>query len=118
MPLLAPFEYPFGFAFDIGIVPLNDVVFNIAKSWIKGIEYAAAGVPFIASEMDEYKRLHNKYGIGRLASTTEEWVSHFEELLDPKVRATEAMRAREIVEQELDSRLMAKRWDELAWGLR
>jgi glycosyltransferase involved in cell wall biosynthesis len=117
LPLLAPSDYPFGFVFDIGIVPLSDVVFNIAKSWIKGIEYAAAGIPFIASDMDEYKRLHNKYGIGRLASTTDEWVAHFEELLDPTVRHAEAQRAREIVDKELDARLMAKKWDDLAWGL-
>lgn len=116
LPMLPPSEYPFGFVFDIGIAPLNDVVFNLAKSWIKGIEYAAAGIPFVSSNLDEYKRLHNKYKIGRLASTTDEWVAHLTELSDPQVRAAEAKRARQIVEDELDARLMAKQWDQLVWS--
>lgn len=115
LPLLAPGEYPDGFVFDIGIVPLNDVVFNIAKSWIKGIEYAAAGIPFVASNLDEYKRLYGRYGIGRLAGTTSDWVSHFQELSDPHVRAAEAQRNRQIVVDELDVRFMAKAWSELFW---
>src|SRR5205085_863761 len=42
-------EYPTLFSgIDIGIVPLADVPFNHAKSRIKGMEYAAAGVPFAA----------------------------------------------------------------------
>jgi hypothetical protein len=117
LPLLAPLEYPSGFTFDIGIVPLSDVPFNAAKSWIKGIEYAAAGIPFIASDMDEYRRLQNKYGIGRLASTTEEWVTHFEELLDPAVRTREATHARNVIDEHLDVRFMARQWDEFAWSL-
>jgi hypothetical protein len=117
LPLLAPGEYPSGFCFDIGIVPLNDVVFNMAKSWIKGIEYAAAGIPFIASPSAEYKRLHHRYGIGRLAETTDEWVAHFRELSDVEVRVAEAERNRALVEEHLDARHMAKQWDELAWDL-
>lgn len=117
LPMLPPSEYPFGFVFDIGIVPLNDIQFNVAKSWIKGIEYAAAGIPFVASHLGEYRRLYNKYGIGRTASTTEEWVEHLTELGDHQVRASEAARARKIVEDELDTRYMAKQWDRLVWDL-
>ena len=40
-------------AIDVGIVPLADLVFNYAKSWLKGIEYAALGIPFVASDMPE-----------------------------------------------------------------
>lgn len=115
LPMLAPQEYPYGFKFDIGVVPLTDNDFNRAKSWIKGIEYAAAGVPFIASPLPEYVRLKETYGIGRLADTADEWIAHFEELLDPEVRAEEAKRQRHAVEEHLNARQMAREWDEIVW---
>lgn len=42
---------------DVGLVPLADNAFNRAKSWLKGMEYAALGVPFVASPRAEYERL-------------------------------------------------------------
>ena len=42
---------------DVGLVPLADNAFNRAKSWLKGMEYAALGVPFIASPRAEYVAL-------------------------------------------------------------
>lgn len=76
---------------DIGIVPLNDVPFNHAKSYIKGLEYAAAGVPFVASATPEYSILA-KGGVGRVAESSEDWERHISELADPKVRAADAAR--------------------------
>lgn len=115
LPLLAPHEYPRGFVFDIGVVPLADVPFNDAKSWIKGIEYAAAGIPFIASPSREYVRLFKEYGIGRLAYDTADWISHIEELSDPQLRAEEAARQRQVVESELHPKKMARFFDEVVW---
>lgn len=115
LPMLAPSEYPLGFNFDIGVVPLTENDFNRSKSWIKGIEYAAAGVPFVASPLPEYVRLKQEYGIGRLASTPDEWVAHFNELLDLEVRAEEAARQRQIVEERLGARNMAREWDSIVW---
>lgn len=83
-------QYPSLFRkIDIGIVPLNDIPFNYAKSTIKGLEYAASGVPFIASYSPEYSLLEMQ-GVGRVARTPEEWIEHLEELLDPKVRKEDA----------------------------
>jgi glycosyltransferase involved in cell wall biosynthesis len=115
VPMLPPSLYPQGFTFDIGVVPLNDIPFNDAKSWIKGLEYAAAGIPFVASPSREYIRLYEEYGIGRLARTPEEWVHHFSELLDPKVREAESIRNREIVRAEFSVNRMAKAWDNIIW---
>ena len=42
---------------DVGLVPLADNAFNRAKTWLKGMEYAALGVPFVASPRAEYLRL-------------------------------------------------------------
>ena len=87
----------FGPATDIGVVPLNlPLDFNEAKSALKGLEYAAAGIPFVASPSGEYKRLASM-GIGRIASTPDEWVTHLTELLDPEVRQAEATKARELL---------------------
>jgi glycosyltransferase involved in cell wall biosynthesis len=44
---------------DVGIVPLQDTAFNQAKSTLKALEFAAAGVPVIASELPEFVTLRN-----------------------------------------------------------
>lgn len=41
---------------DIGLAPLDKNAFNESKSWIKILEYAAMGVPFVASPSPEYQR--------------------------------------------------------------
>lgn len=41
---------------DIGLVPLTYNRFNQAKSWCKGLEYNAMGVPAVASPSREYRR--------------------------------------------------------------
>lgn len=56
----------------IGVAPLADTVFNAAKSWLKMAEYAAVGVPCIASPRAEYTRLH-KLGVGLLAKDPSDW---------------------------------------------
>lgn len=82
-------EYPEMFRkIDLGLVPLSDVGFNHAKSSIKGLEYAAAGVPFVASGTPEY-RLLAESGVGRVANTDSEWLSQLSELLDPRIRKEE-----------------------------
>ena len=75
---------------DIGIIPLNNIQFNHAKSFIKGLEYAAAGVPFISSYSPEYQYLADN-GIGRIANTEKEWIYHLDELLDINKRRDDAL---------------------------
>lgn len=82
-------QYPQMFRkIDIGIVPLNDIPFNHAKSAIKGLEYTAAGIPFVASYSPEYELLAQQ-GVGRVAHNEEEWIGHLTELLDPRIRKEE-----------------------------
>jgi hypothetical protein len=66
---------------DVGIIPLNNIEFNHAKSFIKGLEYAAAGIPFISSYSPEYQYLADA-GVGRIAKNAKEWTYHLDELLD------------------------------------
>jgi hypothetical protein len=77
------------FCFDIGIVPLNDIPFNHAKSSIKGLEYASSGIPFVAQGLPEYQRLADM-GVGRVANTPDEWRTHMTELLAFKTRKRDA----------------------------
>lgn len=39
---------------DVGLVPLVSHRFNDGKSWLKGLEYAACGIPAIVSRTPEY----------------------------------------------------------------
>ena len=112
-PMHHPLNYArLSFEFDIGVAPLVDIPFNQAKSWIKPIEYAAAGVPVVMSDVGEYRRLHSEYGIGRLASSTEEWLEHIKELCDYKTRLDEARENREKV-KSLNVVNMATAWGDL-----
>jgi hypothetical protein len=89
LPLAPILSYPGLFQpIDIGMVPLNNIPFNHAKSFIKGLEYAAAGVPFISSYSPEYKILADQ-GIGRVAYTPDDWVHHLDELRRTHIRRDE-----------------------------
>jgi len=103
-------QYPALLAgFHVGLVPLVMSPFNEAKSCLKGLEYAAAGIPFIASPTEEYRLLHAA-GVGRLASTPDEWRDHATELLDRDVRVAEAERQLRIVRERFDISTMGEAW--------
>ena len=59
-------------AYDIGIVPLKMSLFNEAKSYLKGLEYAALGLPFVASPTSEYRYLAS-LGAGEIAKHKHDW---------------------------------------------
>lgn len=104
-------QYPEMFRkIDVGIVPLNNVPFNHAKSGIKGLEYTAAGIPFIAGYSPEYQMLADE-GIGRVANTPEEWIQHLTELEDPKVRKEDWERNYENVKLLHSMEVRGQDWD-------
>lgn len=83
---------------DVGLVPLADNAFNRAKSWLKGMEYAALGVPFVGSPRADYLRLHAEVGVGIFAETPEDWRRELTALLTSlELRADVAGRNREAV---------------------
>ena len=109
-PLSPINQYPKLFLnMDIGLVPLNDVPFNHAKSYIKGLEYAAAGVPFVASNAPEYQFLADA-GVGRVANNEEEWKYHLTELLNPQMRKDEAMINYELVRDMFSMQVRGSDW--------
>ena len=112
-PMRPILDYPQLFdGFQIGIVPLTDIPFNHAKSTIKGLEYAAAGIPFVAAASPEYVRLAD-LGIGRVASTPDEWIKHMTDLLDPAIRKREAARQRALLSQQFSMRQRGREWAQL-----
>ena len=97
---------------DIGLVPLSDIPFNHAKSCIKGLEYASAGIPFVAQDLPEYRMLAST-GVGRVADTPDEWVAHLEELLDLKIRKKEAAQGRFVTVEQHSIMAREREWQQL-----
>lgn len=100
---------------DIGLVPLADSAFNAAKSWLKGLEYAARGLPFIASATPEYRELA-RHGIGQLARRPREWSRQLTELLARPDLAAERGEINRHAAQALTLERHAEQWW-TAWQL-
>lgn len=80
----------------IGIAPLADTTFNVAKSWLKILEYSALGVPWVASPRVEYRRLH-ELGAGLLADKPRQWTSQLRRLIrDDSLRVELSHAGREL----------------------
>lgn len=101
LPMAAPSEYQNLFQFDIGLVPLSSKPFNQAKSAIKGLEYASAGIPFVASNSLAYSDLKTN-GIGMVASKPKQWISSLNSLIDFQTRSTLGKQYRAVVEEKYD----------------
>lgn len=97
--------------FDIGLVLLSDIPFNHAKSTIKGLEYAASNIPFVAQDLPEYALLAEQ-GVGRVAVDGGEWEAHLEELLDYHTRKREAATQRALTLQDHSITATARQWAE------
>jgi glycosyltransferase involved in cell wall biosynthesis len=60
---------------DVGLVPLASNRFNEGKSALKGMEYAACGIPCVASPTSEYRLWVDDGENGLLAGKPGEWVA-------------------------------------------
>ena len=69
----------------VGVVPLEPGPFNEGKSFLKGLEYAVCGIPFVASNTAEY-RLLEVCGAGRIARRPNEWTKLLRGLLTDEDR--------------------------------
>jgi glycosyltransferase involved in cell wall biosynthesis len=65
---------------DVGLVPLIHSRFNQAKSWCKGLEYNAMGVPAVASPSREY-RTYIRAGVNGLLVRKNNWAQQIETIL-------------------------------------
>lgn len=84
-------DYPKLIDFETGIVPLRDTPFNEAKSELKGLEYSASGVPFVAGSLPSYDILHKDWtALGSagffVAKKSAHWIASINKLRDPSLR--------------------------------
>jgi intein/homing endonuclease len=85
------------------------------NSWLKGLEYAALGVPFVASDLPEYQLLAQRYKIGHLArSKSRLWRRELGHLMDSDYRDEIGSDYRARVADHLTIESNAYRWLE-AW---
>ena len=98
-PFLPPYLLQNGFNFSVGIVPLTNIPFNHAKSYIKGLEYAAAGVPFVASWSPQYEELTQTHGIGCLAKSVDDYVELLYQFKDESLMAEHSKTLRQKVKK-------------------
>lgn len=112
-PMAPVTEWPDQFVhFDVGIVPLSPRPFNEAKSAIKGMEYVAAGKPFVAADTPEYRWLADQ-GVGRIARRPRDWTRHLEVLLTMSAEERQAeadLNRQRLEDAHLTTAHLAEHW--------
>lgn len=68
--------------FDIGLAPLADTPFNRSKSDLKFLEYAALGIPCVASAVGPYVDSVERGTTGYLAKNDKDWLRHLKRLVE------------------------------------
>jgi glycosyltransferase involved in cell wall biosynthesis/GT2 family glycosyltransferase len=102
--------------FDIAIAPLTDAPFNRSKSALKFMEYAALGLPVVASDVEPYARVVRDGVDGLLVEADEDgWVEAVASLIrDPALRKRLTAAARSRAETEFACKGCV--FDELPWA--
>jgi glycosyltransferase involved in cell wall biosynthesis len=89
-------EYYQNIDFDIGLAPLVSSIFNRSKSHIKALEYAALGIPVIASDEAPYRDFVIDGVTGFLVRHELDWGSRLRDLVnDDAMRESMGAKARE-----------------------
>jgi len=84
---------------DIGLIPLSLCKFNNGKSDLKGLEYGAMNIPFIASPTEPYKKLIRHGVNGFIAKHGRDWTKYINLLInDSKLRNDMGSEARKVSE--------------------
>ena len=98
--------------FDIGLVPLDRNRMNECKSHLKGLEYAACGIPAVATPTESYE-WWSRQGDGhvRLAGKPKQWTDALDELVaDEELRRAMGRSARSVAGLHVIERY-AWRWE-------
>lgn len=106
-------EYPSCLSlFDIGVAPLADTPFNQCKSDLRLLEYGAWGVPYVASDIEPYRRWNDTAGGGHLAGSPKEWERGLLDLIDREGRRRElGGQARKSVYQQRGPAACGAAWE-------
>lgn len=83
--------------FDIGLAPMAPTVFAETKSHIRALEYAALGIPVIASDVAPYRDFVIDGVTGFLVRRDHEWATRLRELVnDEALRTSMGQKAKEV----------------------
>jgi glycosyltransferase involved in cell wall biosynthesis len=112
-------EYYRGVDFHVGLAPLVPNVFNACKSHIKALEYAALGIPVIASDVGPYSSFVENGITGLLIRSDHEWERAMRRLLEEdKSRVHMGENARKLARRHTIEE-HARQWrDAYEWGIR
>ena len=81
--------------FDIGIAPIEETRFNVAKSDLKLLEYSMIGLPIVASRVVPYEHSLKHGETGLFARNPKDWLKHLSNLIEsPELRVKLATAAR------------------------
>jgi hypothetical protein len=97
--------------FDVGLVPLADIPFNHGRSNVKAREFAAAGVPWLASPVGSYAHLGPEQG-GRLVADGD-WFDAIDALIRSRRDRRKLAKAARTWAKDETIWNMASRWERL-----
>jgi glycosyltransferase involved in cell wall biosynthesis len=97
---------------DIGLIPLSLCKFNNGKSDLKGLEYGAMSIPFIASPTDPYKKLIDHCVNGFLAKHGRDWTKYINMLVSDSEMRLEMGKAARKVSESRDIAKNINLWEE------
>jgi glycosyltransferase involved in cell wall biosynthesis len=100
--------------FDLGLVPLADIPFNRGRSNVKAREYAAAGVPWLASPVGSYAHLGPAQG-GRLVGP-DRWFEAIDDMIRARRERRKLAKAAKAWAKEETIWNMAPTWERLFAG--
>lgn len=99
---------------EVGLAPLTNNWFNMAKSNIKWMENAMIGMPTVASDVRPYSDTISPGEDGFLCSTTDEWKTAIDNCLDDeRLRKRTVENARKHVRNFFDIANVADQWRKL-----
>lgn len=99
---------------DVGIMPLQDSEWEKGKCAYKLIQYAASGIPGVASDVGMNKEVCIDNETGFIAKNTTEWIEKIQFLKkDHQKRMQMGQNARKLVEDIFCIQVTAKRWQEI-----
>lgn len=99
---------------DVGIMPLQDSHWEKGKCAYKLIQYAASGVPGIASDVGMNQEVTIPNETGYLADADEDWIQKILVLKnDDSERMRLGMNARKLVEEKYCIQVTARKWIQL-----
>ena len=103
---------------EVGLAPLNQNVFNMAKSPIKWIENSMIGMPTVASDVWAYSDVIENVKDGFLCSSKEDWIEAIEICLDDaKARKAMVEKARQKIRSQFDIKDIVKTWKQVLCGV-